>query len=138
MKRCILLVMAVFSKTSFALAAVHVFVSFSMPDTLLTQTLRQAQQLSLPVYLRGLHKNSMKLTANKIMEYTQVVPNLSLQIDPTLFDKYDIQQVPAVVADNGEVFDVIYGNLKVKEALSRIESLGESGFSMGQLPGPRL
>jgi len=75
-----------------------------------------------------LHQNSMKLTAQKIMEYTKEVPNLSLQIDPTLFDKYGINQVPAIVSDNGQVFDVIYGNLKLKEALKRIIDEGGSGL----------
>jgi len=117
-------------KTSYAFASVHVFVSFSMPEKLLIQTLREAEKLKLPVYIRGLHQNSMKLTAKKIMEYTKEAPNLSLQIDPTLFDKYGINRVPAIVSDNGHVFDVIYGNLKFKEALTRISDTGESGLTL--------
>jgi len=130
MKKIVWFFLAIVSKTSLAMAAVHVFVSFSMPETLLIQTFREAEQLNLPVYIKGLHQNSMKLTAQKIMEYTKEVPSLSLQIDPTLFDKYGINQVPAIVSDNGQVFDVIYGNLKLKEALKRIIDEGETGLTL--------
>ena len=138
MKKWVLLLVLLFTKSLFAQPTVHVFVSFSMPELLLTQTLREAEQLNLPVYLKGLHHNSMKETAKKIMEYSKVVPGLNLQIDPTLFEKYGINQVPAVVSDNGESFDVIYGNLKLKEALSRIISLGDSGLTERQFPGVLL
>lgn len=114
---------------------VHVFVSFSMPETLLVQTFKEAGRLDLPVYINGFHKNSMKLTAQKIMEYSEKAPNLNLQIDPTAFDKYGINQVPAVVVDNGKVFDVIYGNLKLTESLERIALAGECGFDSQRLKG---
>jgi len=130
MKKIVWFFLVIVSKTSLAMTSVHVFVSFSMPETLLIQTFREAEQLKLPVYIKGLHQNSMKLTAQKIMEYTKEVPNLSLQIDPTLFDKYGINQVPAIVSDNDQVFDVIYGNLKLKEALKRIIDEGESGLTL--------
>lgn len=134
MKKLILVFILISSNASMAMATVHVFVSFSMPEPLLVQTLEEANNLNLPVYINGLHKNSMKKTAKKIMTYSKLVPDLNLQIDPTLFEKYDIHQVPAVVADNGQVFDVIYGNLKLKEALSRIVSEGESTLDKSQFP----
>lgn len=134
MKKLLLLFALIFSKGSLAMTTVHVFVSFSMPESLLIQTFKEANDLNLPVYIKGLHKNSMKLTAQKILKYSKVVPELNLQIDPTLFEKYGIHQVPAVVSDNGEAFDVIYGNLKLKNALSRISSEGESGLDKSQFP----
>jgi len=130
MKKIAWFFLVIVSKTSLAMTSIHVFVSFSMPETLLIQTFKEAEQLKLPVYIKGLHQNSMKLTAQKIMEYTKEMPNLSLQIDPTLFDKYGINQVPAIVSDNDQVFDVIYGNLKLKEALKRIIDEGESGLTL--------
>jgi len=138
MNKVLGLLICLVSEVVFSAPDIHVFVSFSMPDTLLIQTFREAEKLNLPVYIKGLHKNSMKLTAKKIMEYTKEVPDLSLQIDPTLFDKYGINQVPAVVSDNGQVFDVIYGNLKLKEALNRISETGESGLTLTQLQGASL
>lgn len=134
MKKLTLLILMMLSTASIAMPTVHVFVSFSMPESLLIQTFREAEKLNIPVYLKGFHKNSMKLTTKKIMEYSKVVPDLSLQIDPTLFEQYSINKVPAVVSDNGESFDVIYGNIKIKDALSRIVTLGESGLTESQFP----
>ena len=134
MKKLLLFFILMFSKGSIAMTTMHVFVSFSMPESLLIQTFKEANNFDLPIYIKGLHKNSMKLTAKKILKYSKVVPELNLQIDPTLFEKYGIRQVPAVVVDNGEAFDVIYGNLKLKDALSRIASEGESGLDKSQFP----
>ncbi|PWY53815.1 type-F conjugative transfer system pilin assembly protein TrbC [Legionella qingyii] len=110
-------------------ATVSVFVSFSMPNNLLEETLKESARLNIPVYLNGLYHDSMQLTASKVIELSEHVPNLNLQIDPTLFERFGIYQVPALVVDNGSSFDVIYGHLPLKEGLMRMVDRGESGFS---------
>ncbi|MBN9230973.1 MAG: type-F conjugative transfer system pilin assembly protein TrbC [Legionella sp. 40-6] len=112
-----------------------VYVSFSMPKQLLIETLQESVQLNIPVYLNGLHQDSMAKTVRKIMSLSQSVPNLNLQIDPTAFERYAITSVPALVVDNGHVFDVIYGNLSLKKGLERIVDQGVSGLSLEQLRG---
>lgn len=112
-----------------------VYVSFSMPKQLLIETLQESVQLNIPVYLNGLHQDSMEKTVHKIMSLTQRVPNLNLQIDPTAFERYSITSVPALVVDNGKEFDVIYGNLSLAKGLERIALQGVSGLSLNQLRG---
>lgn len=112
-----------------------VYVSFSMPKQLLIETLQESVQLNIPVYLNGLHQDSMEKTVRKIMSLTQRVPNLNLQIDPTAFERYSITSVPALVVDNGKKFDVIYGNLSLAKGLERIALQGVSGLSLNQLRG---
>lgn len=112
-----------------------VYVSFSMPKQLLIETLKESVQLNIPVYLNGLHQDSMEKTVRKIMRLTQRVPNLNLQIDPTAFERYSITSVPALVVDNGTQFDVIYGNLSLRKGLERIADQGVTGLSLEQLRG---
>ena len=102
-----------------------VFVSFSMPKPLLEATIKDSAALHIPAYLNGLHHNSMQETALEIMKLSELVPDLNLQIDPTAFERYGITQVPALVCDNGKMFDVIYGNLQLEDALERIHDEGE-------------
>ncbi|WP_242604512.1 type-F conjugative transfer system pilin assembly protein TrbC [Legionella gresilensis] len=116
--------------SSLSASTISVFVSFSMPETLLKETLKESSQLHIPVYLKGLYHDSMSETALKLMVLSEQVPNLNLQIDPTLFERFGIHQVPALVVNNGAAFDVIYGHLPLKEGLARIAGRGESGFSM--------
>ena len=97
-----------------------VFVSFSMPEKLMQETLKEAADLKITAYLNGLYHNSMEETVKKIMFLSQENPKLSLAIDPTLFEKYKITKVPALVVENEEGFDVIYGNLSLKEGLDRM------------------
>ncbi len=105
-------------------ANTKVFVSFSMPNTLMIETLKDCERLKIPAYLNGFYENSMPKTINKIMELTKDVPNLSLQIDPFEFSKYKINQVPAIVTDINNCFDVVYGNLPIFDALNLIKEKG--------------
>lgn len=102
-----------------------VFVSFSMPETLMIETLQECERLHIPAVLNGLYQNSMGDTAKKIMVLSKSIPNLSLQIDPTAFERFNIHQVPALVVEQGNCFDVIYGTLPLVEGLDRISRRGE-------------
>ena len=106
-------------------ASSQVFVSFSMPYQLLIETLRDAARLNIPVTLNGLHHNSMQETIELILKLTNEVPSAALQIDPTAFERFGIHQVPALVVEANDCFDVIYGNLPLEEGLSRIQHLGQ-------------
>lgn len=106
------------------LANTKVFVSFSMPNNLMIETLKDCERLKIPAYLNGFYENSMSKTINKIMELTKDVPNLSLQIDPFEFAKYEINQVPTIVKDSNNCFDVVYGNLQISDALNLIKEKG--------------
>ena len=106
-------------------AKAYVFVSFSMPKQLLIATLSESARLKIPAYLNGMYQNSMSETAKKVMSLSSQVPGLSLQIDPTLFERFDIHQVPALVVEERGCFDVIYGNLSIEQGLARIKVHGE-------------
>lgn len=109
---------------------VVVFVSFSMPELLLEQTLSESARLHIPAVLNGLIDNSMPATVRRIQALLITIPNLNLQIDPTAFERFGIKQVPALVVENGQAFDVLYGNLSLKDGLMRIEGHGESGLTI--------
>lgn len=114
---------------------IQVFVSFSMPQLLLEETLSESARLHMPAFLNGLIDNSMPKTVQQIEALAKVVPNLNLQIDPTAFERFGITQVPALVVDNGQAFDVLYGNLSISEGLLRIAGRGESGLTMLEAKG---
>ena len=128
-KKGIALLLGCLAMTSLNATTVSVFVSFSMPDNLLEETLKESARLKFPVYLNGLYHDSMRETALKVMELSEHIPNLNLQIDPTAFERFGIHQVPALVVNNSQAFDVIYGHLSIKEGLSRMAGRGDSGFS---------
>ena len=104
-----------------------------MPQALLMDTLKDSARLHIPAQLNGLHHNSMMETANLVSALSNEVPNLQLQIDPTAFERFGITQVPALVVDDRECFDVVYGHLPLKEGLERIAIHGECGFSIDVL-----
>lgn len=117
-------ILAMLSMTSFAKPNAYVFVSFSMPNELLVETLKDSSRLHIPALLNGLYHNSMSETAKQIMQLTKEIPSLQLQIDPNAFERFAIRNVPALVVKHENCFDVIYGNLPLAEGLSRIAQKG--------------
>ena len=112
---------------SIAATQYRVFVSFSMPEQLLQETISYAAKHQIPVVLNGFYHDSMQETAVKIFELSKRIPNLSLQIDPPAFERYGIKQVPALVADNNHSFDVIFGNITIERGLEEISRFGDTG-----------
>ncbi|HHW4982772.1 TPA: type-F conjugative transfer system pilin assembly protein TrbC [Legionella anisa] len=130
LRKGIILLLGCLANAVLFASTVSVFVSFSMPGRLLEETLKESSRLHIPAYLNGLYHDSMRDTSLKVMELSQRVPNLNLAIDPTLFERFGIQQVPALVVDEGNAFDVIYGHLTLQEGLLRIAGHGETRFSI--------
>lgn len=127
------LLIGIFMSSALYATNVSVFVSFSMPDKLLEETLKDCVRLNIPAYLNGLHNNSMQDTALQIMALSQKVPNLNLLIDPTQFERFGIHHVPALVVEDKNSFDVIYGHLSLKEGLLRIAGRGDSSLSVAEV-----
>ena len=122
MRACLIVFIAMSAGPLFA--SMQVFVSFSMPEKLMEETLAESARLHIPATLNGLYQDSMPKTMEKIFKFTQKVPDLAFQIDPTAFERFNIHQVPALVVEQGDCFDVIYGTLTLTEGLSRIARLG--------------
>lgn len=117
------------TKASNIKPSVRMLVSFSIPQPLLAQTLNNAANVHIPAVFNGLHHNSMPETVQLIHALSNAIPNLQLQIDPTAFERFDVQQVPALVVSRSGCFDVIYGHLTLQEGLARIVQHGSCGFT---------
>ena len=106
---------------------VLIFVSFSMPKESLRGWIKQADRIKAPVIVRGLLHNSFRDTTKAVMDI--ISDNRGgIQLDPTLFRRFHIEKVPAVVVINSDClaqetchsFDVIYGDVTLDYALKEI------------------
>lgn len=107
------------------LSTAIVFVSFSMPDQSLIALLRDADKIHASVVIRGLIDNDFKKTFAKVSQLVKAAGVGGIEINPPLFQKFNITKVPAVVARaaNND-FDVIFGNIKLIAALHEISVHG--------------
>lgn len=98
-----------------------IFVSFSMPKASLKGWMTQAQKINAPIYIRGLVNNSFKDTFKAVGELVEDQKG-GVLIDPPLFKKYSITQVPAVVVreQDSNLFDIVYGDVTLDYALEKI------------------
>lgn len=100
------------------------FVSFSIPEEGLKQTLPEAQRLGIPAVVNGLKNNDMRQTAETVFRLVREENNGGVQIDPTQFARFGITVVPSLVVVCGDKHDVIRGTLRIKAALEKVVDRG--------------
>lgn len=101
------------------------FVSFSIPEEGLKRMLHETRQFGIPATLRGLVNNDMKTTADAVMQLVKDGVTDGMQIDPTLYAQYNIRSVPALVVRCQTGFDVVRGNIRLKQALEKVAETGD-------------
>lgn len=101
------------------------FLSASVPEKKLALLIKAAEEKGIPVYFRGLIGDSMEQTAKYMMHLVTTYRVQGVQVDPIRFEKYGVNQVPALVRKCGERFDIIYGDIALDQALTMIERRGE-------------
>lgn len=114
-----------------------VFVSFSMPESLLIELSEQAHAYGIPVVVRGLVHNDFKQTLTKLNVLYRYATNnqksfYGLSIDPLWFEQFDIQAVPALIVTKrpedcltqsicpNQPYVLIYGITSIQHALEVI------------------
>lgn len=120
-------------------APLLVFISFSMPEQSLKLWAEQASKIKAPLVLRGFVENSIQATTQKAFELFGSDGMPELLVDPEAFERFAIENVPAVVAvsqltgssPNDHVepaveppFEVVYGDTSLEDALTLMMSHG--------------
>lgn len=132
-------------------ATLYIFISSSMPKTLIQQYMDDAVRYRGTVVLRGLIDNSMRQTINEIQEIVDANDGQGgLSIDPKTFEVFGVNAVPAIVlaedpaelcmsqdcAIDAPVFDKVTGAISVIYALETFANHGDlKGLSKARLNG---
>lgn len=120
-----------------------VMVSYSMPAEAIARLASLASRTGATLVLRGMVDNSMEKTATLSAEFVRKYPTLQLQIDPTLFRRFEITQVPAFVltrntgedkrctkgCDPAESYVSVTGDVSLDYALEYIARNGSESFA---------
>lgn len=109
------------------------FVSFSIPEEGLKRMLGETRRYGIPATLRGMRDNDLKATAGAVLSLVKDGVTDGVQIDPTLFTQYGIRSVPALVVYCSQGYDVIRGNLRVKQALEKVAATGDCRQVAGEI-----
>ncbi|HBT5239955.1 conjugal transfer pilus assembly protein TrbC (plasmid) [Klebsiella electrica] len=111
------------------------FISFSIPDEGLKRMLHETHRYGIPATLRGLVNNDMKATTDAVMGLVKAGITEGVQIDPTLYSQYNIRSVPALVVRCKAGFDVIQGNIRLKQALEKVVEKGDCADTARKMLG---
>ena len=117
----------------YELNQVFLFASFSIPDASLRSMMNEARDAGVPVLFRGFVNNSVFETRERLLDVFGSDENIvGFSIDPTMFLRFDVDAVPAVVVTarpvepcetmgcQGDVappHDIIRGNIPLLAAL---------------------
>lgn len=119
------------------------FVSFSMPESLLFTLADEAATYKIPVVINGLVDGDFKKTITRFSELHAHAKKeqfrfQGVSIDPIWFEQFQISAVPALVVSKRpgiceqqlickeQTYDVVYGNSSIKKSLELIASKGDS------------
>ncbi len=130
-----------FAAAQTATAEVIVFASLAMPEASWRQWSRQAARLGVPLVLRGMDREGLAATAQRIAD-RRPQDGAGATVDPRLFRLFRIAHVPAVAvvpggvapcespgcsADPAPAHDLVTGNIGLEAALEAIALEGEPG-----------
>ncbi|WP_341789742.1 type-F conjugative transfer system pilin assembly protein TrbC [Rickettsia endosymbiont of Polydrusus tereticollis] len=92
---------------------IYIFISFSMPDSALKSYYVEAERAGAKLVMRGLKNNSFLDTKAKADEI-----GISFDIDPNLFEEYQITSVPAIIVNSeGKGVKRLTGHISLYDAL---------------------
>jgi conjugal transfer pilus assembly protein TrbC len=83
-----------------------------MPNAALKAYFEDAETVGARLVVRGLYKDSFEETRQKVQEL-----EIAYDIDPDLFEKYEISSVPTIVKDEGRDIKKVSGHITLKSAL---------------------
>lgn len=78
-------------------SGLFILVSFSMPKESIERLAAQANKAGATLVLRGMVDDSLKKTAETVADFLKRFPGAQFQIDPTVFKRFAVAQVPAFV-----------------------------------------
>lgn len=130
-------------------ATLYIFVSSSMPNSLIQEYMKDAVRYRAVVVIRGFINNSMKETVSTIQRIVEENDGEGgVMIDPKTFEVFDVEHVPTIVLakEPAELcfssdciietpeHDKITGSVSVKYALEQFRTYGElPGFASYRL-----
>jgi conjugal transfer pilus assembly protein TrbC len=98
-----------------------IFVSLGMPKEALKKYYLDAEAVGGRLIIQGLVNNSFIETHKALVDL-----NINIDIDPTLFDRYEVSQVPVIMSSAGRQKDQIAGNMTLEAALEIFSKEGDT------------
>lgn len=95
---------------------IYILASSSLSEDSLKQLVKDAEKKNLPVYFRGLIKNSYKETAAYFKKL-----GVGITIDPRPFREFNQPQVPAFVFKGKDKVLILKGNVPLQYALDKFK-----------------
>ncbi len=113
---------------------VLVCISFSVPEESWLKLSSEMEPYAGHFVIRGLPNNSFQELAKRLGSLKKRGMNTPVQIDPQLFDRFQIERVPTFVLVEGSEHHKITGNISLEYALDTLSKLQREPLSEEMAP----
>ena len=113
--------------------AVYVFISFSLPLESWVSLSSELEKVGGVFVLQGIPDNSFSALSKNILLLNDLGIKVPIQINPLLFQEFDIHAVPTILVQEEEKHDKITGNISLFYALQKMASYGDTSLSKSLL-----
>lgn len=114
--------------------SIYILISLSMPLPTIGKLAEQARKAGAPLVLRGVAEESLQRTLERTADIVRQHPGAEIQIDPTLFRRFKVTEVPAFIlsvktfdtgactthCDLEDSYSLVTGDVSVEYALEHL------------------
>ncbi len=109
------------------------FMSFSVPLESWRDLSAQLEAVGGRFVLRGFPEGSFEELIFEIENLREEKIFAPIDIDPEMFERYQIEEVPAFLLEEKDRFDLIFGNMRVDAVLQEMAEKGDCANSAKEL-----
>ena len=110
--------------SSEATPTLSIYMSFSIPAATWKEYSDTLKQIGGVFVLRGLPDNSFEAFSTTVKKFRVLGIDASIRLDPEAFEKHNIQEVPALILEEGNSCDKVVGNQRIEDSLRLIIEKG--------------
>ncbi len=105
----------------------YVLMTFDLPDSLWLEYSLDLEKVKGTFVLRGLPQDSFIAFAKRIKDLRAIGVRAPIQLNPMIFDRYEVLNVPSIILEEGKLYDKISGPVSIHYALQKFSDEGDVG-----------
>lgn len=103
----------------------YILMTFELPDSLWLEYSLDLERIKGAFVVRGLPQDSFVEFAKKVRDLRKIGVHAPIQINPMLFDQYEVFNAPTIILEEGKLYDKISGPVSVHYALEKFSNEGD-------------
>ncbi len=110
---------------------IYILMTFDLPEALWSEYSPILEKIGGAFVVRGLPNDSFIEFSKKIKIFREKGITAPVQLNPKLFEKYQVELSPSILLLEGDRYDKITGTVSITYALEQFEKFGDTNTAAG-------